>query len=99
MIWKLGAALLGQVIGLFGERGKAAQDLLATRVGAMQRSMTDEFAILTVLSPYWVAWFSEPAAQRWLAFMDGVPGWYTDLTVGIILATFGIGKLARVARG
>lgn len=93
MIVNLIAGLAGQLIGLFGERGKKAQEILSARVSQMERSWTDEFIVVTWFSPVWVAWFSEQRAIGWINLVQNLPGEYWVMLQGITLAVFGLGKL------
>lgn len=93
MIASLIAGVAGQLIGLFGERGKAAQETIRQRVSNMERSWTDEVIVVTIFSPLWVGWFSEERAIGWLGMVQGMPEWYTGMLWAVVGAVFGLGKL------
>jgi len=84
--------LFGQVIGLFGQAGKAKQAALATIAENMPRSWTDEFIVIVWFSAPMVAWFDAEAAQNWIAAVSG-NGDYFALLTGITAAVFGLGKI------
>ena len=88
----LAAGVLGQVIGLFGAKGKAAQEQLKARVSMMERSWTDEFIAVVWFSPVIVAWFSPAKSEAWITALT-VNQDYFGLLVGITAAVFGLGKL------
>ena len=92
MIASLVANLLGQVVGLFGQKGKAAQDALAARVSNMERSWTDEFITAVWFSPLLVSWVNPEKANEWIATVFANKE-YSALLMGITAAVFGLGKL------
>lgn len=84
--------LAAQVIGLFGQRGKATQEAIQQRISNMERSWTDEFIVLIVFSPWAVAWFDPEHSKSWIdSVMENDV--YAALCIGIISAVFGLGKL------
>jgi hypothetical protein len=89
----LAVGVIGQVIGLFGERGKAQQEALKARVEAMQRSGTDEIITAVWFSPAVVAWFSPERAEAWIERIFNTSPEYTALLIGITAAVFGLGKI------
>lgn len=92
MIAGLVANLVGQVIGLFGQKGKAAQDALAARVNNMERSWTDEFITVIWFSPVMVAWFDPGKSDAWIKSVTGNTE-YFGMLAGITAAVFGLGKI------
>jgi len=92
MIAGLLVNLVGQVIGIFGAKGKAAQENLATRVNAMERSWTDEFITLVWFSPVLVSWFNPERANAWIVTVTGNTE-YFGMLAGITAAVFGLGKI------
>jgi len=84
--------LLGQVIGLFGERGKAKQASLDARVANLARSWTDEFITVVWFSPLIVAWFSPERSDAWIASITGQVEYFGMLSA-ITAAVFGLGKI------
>jgi hypothetical protein len=84
--------VIGQVIGLIGQRGKAAQDALNARVAMMQRSMTDEFIGLYWLSPGFMAWVDADRASEWIAAVTSNAEFF-QMQVAITVAVFGLGKI------
>jgi hypothetical protein len=84
--------LLGQIIGLFGQRGQAAKENLQARISNAQRSWTDEVIALVWFSPLLVAWFSKPKAQAWIETVTADSEYY-GMLVAITAAVFGLGKL------
>jgi hypothetical protein len=93
MIVNMIGKLLGSALGLVGSWGKAKQEAVNARISSMERSWTDEVIVVTVFSPLWVGWFSEPRAQAWLSMVDSMPEWYTGMLFAVIGAVFGIGKM------
>ena len=93
MLANLTAGLVGQVIGLFGEKGRATQAALKARVEAMGRSWTDEIITLVWFSPAIVAWFSPDKAGEWIERIFNTSPEYTALLIGITAAVFGLGKI------
>jgi len=92
MIVNIAAKLLGSVIGIWGEKGKAKQEALATRVEAMKRSWTDEFIAVYWFSPSIVSWFDPDKATAMITSMTSNEQFF-GVQIGITLAVFGIGKL------
>ena len=45
------AGLAGQILGLFGQKGRANQEALKARVANMKRSLTDEFLVVYWFGP------------------------------------------------
>ena len=88
----LAAGLVGQVIGLFGEKGKAQQEALKERVSNMQRSLTDEFIAAIWFSPVVMAWFDPARADAWIAAVFSNQE-YSALLIAITAAVFGLGKI------
>jgi len=88
----LAAGLLGQVIGLFGAKGKATQENIKTRVSAMERSWTDEFIAAVWFSPLLVAWFNPVLSDAWIASVTKNTE-YFGMIVLITGAVFGLGKM------
>jgi len=86
------AGLAGQIIGLFGSKGKAQQQALKTRVANMKRSWTDELVALVWFSPMMMAWISPDRATAWIDTATADPEYYA-LLVGITAAVFGLGKI------
>ena len=66
MIVNLVGQVLGQIIGLFGERGKAAQNEVNARLANMERSWTDEFIVVVLFSPLVVGWMTLTARTHGL---------------------------------
>jgi hypothetical protein len=86
------AGLIGQVIGLFGARGKATQEQLKARVESMGRSWTDEFIAVVWFSPLVAAWFSPERANEWIAAVTSNVEYFA-MVGAITAAVFGLGKL------
>jgi len=95
MLVKLGMQLLGQLVGIFGERGKRTQDQIDARITSMQRSWTDEFIVVIFFSPLVVGWFSDVQSEAYIAMLGSLPEWYRNLIFAITGAVFGLGKLGR----
>jgi len=95
MLVTAGMSLLGQVIGLFGEKGKAAKADVQARVSAMSRSWTDEFLVVVWFSPIAVMWLSPEKANAYIANLTAMPEWYVGILYLITGAVFGLGKLHR----
>lgn len=95
MLVKAGIGLVGQIVGLFGERGKASQEALRARQEAMGRTWTDEFITLVWFSPLVVAWFNPDAATQWINAVLGQNPEYVAIVAGITAAVFGLGKLGK----
>jgi len=93
MIAKLAFELLGQVVGVFGERGKARQEWLVERASALQRSGTDEIITVVWFSPAVVAWFSPDRANAWIDTILGGNPEYVYIVSAITAAVFGLGKV------
>ncbi len=92
MIVNAAAGLIGQVIGLFGSKGRATQEQLKARVESMGRSWTDEFITIVWFSPLVAAWVSPEAAAAWIeAVTSDVE--YFAMVGAITAAVFGLGKL------
>ena len=89
----LAAEILGQVIGLFGDKGKATQESLKARVENMQRSWTDEFITAFWFLPMLVGWFNPEAAATWIRMVFSTSPEYSGLLIGITVAVFGLGKI------
>ena len=91
MIWQGAIGLLGQVIGLFGERGKAKQEALKTVAANMQRTWVDAIIVL-----YWFA----PTVLSWVGILKPLYSLETmdpqlmQVQLGISAAVFGLNKLA-----
>lgn len=84
--------LAGQLIGLFGAKGQAAQATIKERISHMERSYTDEFLVLFWFSTPVVAWFDPVRADQWIeAVFSNVQ--YSALLIGITASVFGLGKL------
>ena len=94
MIVAAGMSLIGQVIGLFGKKGEAAQAQLKTRIESMDRTWTDEILVVVWFTPVVVAWFDAERSQEWIAGVFSNPE-YSALLIGITAAVFGLGKLGR----
>lgn len=84
--------LVGQVIGLFGSKGKATQESLKVRVASMERSWTDEVIVVIWFSPLVVGWFNAQAATDWIAAVFANDE-YSALLFAITAAVFGLGKI------
>tara|TARA_R110002020_G_C16234081_1_gene768628 strand:- start:931 stop:1245 length:315 start_codon:yes stop_codon:yes gene_type:complete len=93
MIVKAGIDLAAAVIGLFGERGKDTQERIQQRIGAMERTWTDEFIVVIFFAPLVVSWFSPERSNAWVANLEAMPEWYVYLLMAIVSAVFGLGKL------
>jgi len=93
MIVQGAIGLAAQVIGLFGQRGKATQEAIQARIANMERSWTDEFIVVIFFSPLVVMWFSPERANAWVENIDKMPEWYVAMVAGIVSAVFGLGKL------
>lgn len=87
-------SLAGQLIGLVGAKGKAAQEQINTRVSAMERSWTDEVLVAYWFSPGFVAWFSPEAVEAWTKATVGNEQLFT-IQLLITAAVFGLGKIKR----
>jgi hypothetical protein len=85
--------LLGQIIGIFGEKGKAKQEALATFSANMQRSLVDEFLIVYWFLPSFLDWFGygQPLASQ-IAMIDA-DGFLFEAQITISASVFGLGKL------
>jgi len=93
MLANLTVGVIGQVIGLFGAKGKAQQEALKARVESMQRSGTDEIIAAVWFSPAIVAWFDPERAELWITNIFNTSPEYTALLIGITAAVFGLGKI------
>jgi len=89
---KLGAGLVGQVIGLVGDKGKAAQADLVARAENMKRSWTDEVLVIYWFSPSVIAWFDKEKSLEVQQTMTADPELFA-LQVAITAAVFGLGKI------
>ena len=55
-----------------------------------QYSWKDELITLIWFAPLVVAWFDQPTAMGWIAFVTKLPTWYQIGMFGIISASFGL---------
>ena len=85
--------LVGQVIGLFGAKGKARQQAISNRISAMERSLTDEFIAVVWFSPMVVCWFSPERATAWIDAVTKNNPEYFAMLAAITAAVFGLGKI------
>lgn len=97
MIVKGAIALAGQVIGLFGERGKATQEAIARARDNMARSWTDEFIALYWFGPSFVGWFNPERSIEIQAAMTAQPD-VLAIQIAITAAVFGLGKLSSLGK-
>jgi len=95
MIVSAGMSILSQVIGLFGEKGKAAKADVQARVAAMGRSWTDEFLVVIWFSPIVMLWISPERATSYITNLTAMPEWYVGIIYLITGAVFGLGKLKK----
>lgn len=85
--------LAGQIIGLFGERGRANQAVIKERLAQMERSYTDEVIIAYWFGPTIVSIFG------WAAPLINQKGMITENTeifavqTALTAAVFGLGKM------
>ena len=93
MLVKAGISLAGQIIGLFGARGKATQEALKARQESMQRTWTDEFITVVWFSPLLVAWVEPDRATAWIDAVLGQNPEYVAIVASITAAVFGLGKI------
>lgn len=84
--------LLGQVVGLFGQKGAAAQQNIKARTAAMGRTWTDEVLVAYWFLPGFVGWFNPEAVQSWTASTVGNEQLFT-IQLLITAAVFGLGKI------
>ena len=84
--------LLSSALGIFGQKGKAAQERITTRISAMERSWTDEVIAAVWFSPLIVSWFSPDRATSWIQTVTQDAEYY-GMLVGITAAVFGLGKM------
>jgi hypothetical protein len=99
MLANVAVGLVGQVIGLFGQKGKANQEALKARVEGMKRSGTDEIIAAVWFSPLVVMWFDAPRASVWIDTAFNTSPEYSALLIGITAAVFGLGKInGRVSK-
>ena len=92
MIVEAGINLVGQVIGLFGAKGKATQEDIKARVANMERSWTDEFIAVYWFGPDFIGWFDPAWALQIKAGQVAEPE-VLAIQVAITAAVFGLGKL------
>jgi hypothetical protein len=94
MIVKGGLALLGQLIGIFGEQGKAKAKALETLAANMARTWVDEIIALYWFGPSLLDYMgiTGPLIRQMAMIGDGSMLFQTQ--VGITAAVFGLGKLA-----
>ncbi len=85
--------LLGQGLGLLGNRGKAAQERMNVRVSAMERSWTDEFLVVVWFYDRILAVFDPAAAEAYLYAVSQAPVDHIAMQVAITGAVFGLGKV------
>jgi|TARA_R110002096_G_scaffold5079_4_gene23644 hypothetical protein len=87
--------LAGQIIGLFGQKGAAAQAQIKATAANMQRTYTDEVIVLYWFGPSIVSLFglAEPMQQQ-LLMINADTGLLFEVQIGITAAVFGLGKLA-----
>lgn len=95
MLVTAGTALLGQVLSLFGAKGKATAEDMKARVESMGRSWTDEFLVVVWFSPIAVMWFSPEKANAYITNLTAMPEWYVGILYLITGAVFGLGKLQK----
>jgi hypothetical protein len=92
MIVNAALGLVGQVISLFGQAGKAKQEDLKTRVEAMKRSWTDEILVVYWFSPTMVGWFDLAKSIEMQNSMTANTELFA-MQVAISAAVFGLGKI------
>lgn len=90
MIWKAGIGLLGQVIGLFGEAGKAKQEALREVAANFQRTWVDEIVVLYWFAPTVLSWFG---ILKPLYSLETMAPELMQIQLGITAAIFGLNKL------
>ena len=93
MIANILGGLAGQVIGLFGAKGKAQQQNIQTRMALMQRTWVDELLVVFWFAPSIVSWVSPEKADAMITSMMG----NSELTLmqgAITAAVFGLGKVS-----
>lgn len=94
MIWQAGIGLLGQVIGLFGERGKAKQEALREVAQNFQRTWVDELIVIYWFAPSVASYFGAgQALANQIAMLDA-SGPLMEIQIGISAAVFGLNKLS-----
>ena len=92
MIVEAGINLVGQVIGLFGAKGKATQEDIKARVANMERSWTDEFIAVYWFGPDIIGWFNPDWALAIKTTQVAEPE-VLAIQLAITAAVFGLGKL------
>ncbi len=92
MIVSMLGGLAGQVIGLFGQKGKASQENIKARMDNMKRSWTDEFIAVYWFSPSIMAWFNPEKAELMITVMMSNTE-MVAIQVAITAAVFGLGKV------
>ncbi len=95
MLASLAVGVVGQIIGLFGEKGKASQEAMKARVEQMGRSGTDEMITAVWFSPLVVMWFAPERAEVWIQTAFNTSPEYSALLIGITAAVFGLGKIVK----
>ena len=87
--------LFGQLIGVFGQKGKAKQEQITATAANMQRTWTDEIIVLYWFGPTLLALFgfSEPM-DRQLLMITAENSLLFEVQVGITAAVFGLSKIA-----
>jgi len=86
------AGLAGQIIGLFGTKGKAQQEALKVRVENMKRSWTDEILVMYWFGPSFIGWVN-PAHGIEIQNAMFANTEIVSIQVALTAAVFGLGKL------
>ena len=94
MIWQAGIGLIGQVIGLFGERGKAKQQALTAVAQNFQRTWVDELIVLYWFFPSVLAYLGYTESLDTQIEMLSSSGPLMEIQIGISAAVFGLNKLS-----
>ena len=94
MIWQAGIGLIGQVIGLFGQAGKAKQEALKATAQNFQRTWVDELIVLYWFFPSVLAYLGRPESLQTQVDMLNASGPLMEIQIGISAAVFGLNKLS-----
>lgn len=86
--------IIGQVVGIFGQTGKAKQEALKQVAANMQRTWTDEIIVAYWFAPSVLALFGYPDALTTMQGFAQSGDLLFEMQVGISAAVFGLGKLA-----
>ena len=85
--------ILGQVVGIFGAKGKAKQDALSHVASNMHRTWTDEVLALYWFGPSMASFFGYDHALIQQQLMIGDNSFLFQAQLGISAAVFGLSKL------